>query len=815
MLERPQRRAFLAPAVSAAALVLLTPNPARAAGLGVTETAALALFLGALFVAVTTSILLLRARQRLVTVEAAAAAATSELRSRLDRSEALVATDAQVIVTWRAGQSDPETVGDASRLTGMPAGRRLLAFGTWLEPELARAIDAKVEGLRQRGEPFRLMLRTPEGGYVEADGRPVGASVMLRFRDVTGERLARAEIEARNSELRGALARITALVEALTQPVWLRDEEGRLVYANEAYARAVEAVDGEAAVERSAEFLDLSVRAAARRANEAGQVFRKRAPAVFAGSRRIFDVVEAPSSAGSAAIAIDVSELEDMRADLSRQMAAHRRTLDELATAVAIFRADGALAFHNQAYAQLWSLDPAFLEGGPTDATILDRLRAERRLPEEADFRTWKKQLHEAYQAIESREHWWHLPDGRTLRVVAAPNPEGGVTYLFDDVTERLDLESRFNALAKVQSETIDHLQEAVAVFGSDGRLKLHNPAFQALWQLSPAELANRPHAEEILKACRARHADAELWDRLKTAMTAMPDERRPVVARIDRDDGGVVDVVTLPLPDGGTLVTFTDVTASVNVERALRERSEAVESMARFKSDFTSHVSYELRTPLNYIIGFCQMLGDPRFGALSPKQREYVDHILSSSSAVLAIINDIMDLTSIDAGVMELDLGPVDAREAIDAAVEGLRDRLAEAGLGLEIDAPKSIGVFTADAKRVRQILFNLLSNAIGFSKPGYAIRVSAERTADAMVFRVEDQGSGIAPEHVDKVFDRFESRTEGARHRGVGLGLSIVRSFMELHGGSVTIESTPGHGTVAICRFPTAAEIGMRAMQ
>ncbi len=806
MSERLRPRAALPTAASAAVGVLI-PGHAQAAALGAPETAALALFVGSALAAVVSSVLLVRARRRIAETRAEADATIGELRARLDLAEVLAAADVQAIVIWRAGARDPEIVGDASRLPGAPAGTRLLAFGTWLDASSARMIDGAVEALRRRGEPLRLMLRTARGAHIEADGRAIGSAVMLRLRDVTGERLARAETDARNAELHAALGRFTALAEALIHPVWLRDESGRLIYANEAYGKAVEALDGRAAVERGAEFLDQNERAAARRANDAGQVFRKRAPAVFAGARRIFDVVEAPAAFGSAAIATDVSELEDVRADLSRQMDAHRRTLDELTTAVAIFGPDGALVFHNQAYRQLWSLDPAFLETSPSDAVILDRLRADRKLPEQADFRTWKAQLHEAYRAIEAREHWWHLPDGRTLRVVAAPNPRGGVTYLFDDVTERLALESRFNALSKVQRETIDHLQEAVAVFGSDGRLRLHNPAFQALWDLSEDELAERPHADQILTACGARHADAELWRRLKMAMTAMPDERQPLTARIDRAEGAVIDVVTLPLPDGGTLATFTDVTARVNVERALRDRAEAVEAAARLKADFTSHVSYELRSPLTNIIGFGQLLGDPRLGALSPKQREYVDHILSSSSALLAIINDILDLTTIDAGAMELELGPVNARDAIDGAVEGVRDRLAEAGLGLEIDAPPSVGTFVADGKRVRQILFNLLANAIGFSKPGHAVRVSAERTQDAMIFRVADKGSGISPELADKVFDRFESRTAGAAHRGVGLGLSIVRSFVELHGGSVALDSRIGEGTVVTCRFPLRA--------
>ena len=141
-----------------------------------------------------------------------------------------------------------------------------------------------------------------------------------------------------------------------------------------------------------------------------------------------------------------------MRAELARMIDAHRRTLDQLATGVAIFAANQKLTFYNAAYRSLWDLDAGFLDQAPTDSALLDRLRAARKLPEEPDFRAWKEQLHQAYRATETKHHEWHLPDGRTLRVVTTPNPEGGVTYLFDNVTERLDLERRYDALIRVQT---------------------------------------------------------------------------------------------------------------------------------------------------------------------------------------------------------------------------------------------------------------------------------------------------------------------------------------------------------------------------
>src|SRR6185437_8038600 len=324
----------------------------------------------------------------------------------------------------------------------------------------------------------------------------------------------------------------------------------------------------------------------------------------------------------------------------------------------------------------LFELDAAFLDQTPTDGAVLDTLRSRRKLPEEQDFRVWKQQLYEAYRAVEPREHMWHLPDGRALRVVTTPNPEGGVTYLYDDVTEGLDLGRRFEALIKVQSETLDYLAEAVAVFGSDGRVRLHNPALQRMWKLNAETLNERPHIEAVTAWCQALYDESNVWRALRAAVTAI-DEREPIVERIHRRDGITINLATMPLPDGATLVTFQDVTDSVNIERALRERNEALEAADGIKIGFVHNVSYELRSPLTNIIGFANLLGDDAFGPLTAKQHEYLGYITTSTNALLAIINNILDLATIDAGAMTLNLGEVDIRACMEAAAEGVQDRL------------------------------------------------------------------------------------------------------------------------------------------
>jgi signal transduction histidine kinase len=190
--------------------------------------------------------------------------------------------------------------------------------------------------------------------------------------------------------------------------------------------------------------------------------------------------------------------------------------------------------------------------------------------------------------------------------------------------------------------------------------------------------------------------------------------------------------------------------------------------------------------------------------GELNDKQREYLDDIMSSSKTLLAIIDEILDLATIDAGALELKLAPVDVREVIRAAIMGIRERVIRAKLTLDIAIAGDANHFVADEQRVRQVLFNLLSNAVGFSKPDGVIHISCWREAGQMVFSVEDQGVGIPKEQLEHVFERFESRSHGSKHRGAGLGLSIARSLVELHGGTITLESESGSGTRVTVRFP-----------
>ncbi|WP_170984549.1 sensor histidine kinase [Rhodoligotrophos defluvii] len=735
----------------------------------------------------------------------------SEIEAQLNESEALLTAEPHLLFIWR-GRSDvvERVVGDMRGTCTCPADRNGQAwFPGWLEPESVATLEAALRDLKLRGTAFNIGVKTLAGELLEADGRAAGGLATLRLRPLAGERREVTKLAHESRKLSRQVERLTAILDNAPLPIWLRDANHRIIWANQAYVHAVEA-EGITAVVRDhielvppeqpqSDALRARVQLMPTVTSE-----RHRRHTVINGNKRALDIVSVRLAEGEAGFALDVTAMEELEKELRRHVRAHASTLDKLATAIAIFGADQRLRFSNAAFAELWGLDPEWLAQAPSDGEVLDKLRAMRMLPEQANYREWRARHLEVYKAVDTREDWWHLPDGRTLRVIAEQHPFGGVTYLYENITEQIRLESQYNELIGVQRETLDNLKEALALFGSDGRMKLFNPAYAALWGLDHDFLASEPHVDVVFSACRQILPDDLMWDEIKYAITSIDDGRRPFQGRIERPDRRIYDFALVPLPDGNTLLTYTDVTDSTRIERALRERAEALETADRLKTDFLSNVSYELRTPLTNIIGFADSLSLGLAGDLSLKQREYIQDILASSADLLSIIDAILDLTTIDAGAMELRFTEMDIADLLTEAAGMLQSRIEKRNLTLQVEIPEEGGTLVADRKRMLQVLFNLLSNAVGFSEDNSTIRMGARNEGDTVVLWVSDLGKGMDQEFQKAAFERFRARPGVSGHRGPGLGLSLVKSFVELHEGRVTLRSRLGQGTTVVCRLP-----------
>ncbi|MDA5194572.1 sensor histidine kinase [Govanella unica] len=639
------------------------------------------------------------------------------------------------------------------------------------------------------------------------------ASALLWFVDLSDQR---AEISARDqlvSRLEDENRNLHHTLDGINFPVWRRGGDLSLGYVNTAYIRAVEAADAETVLREGIELVGNALTGSSRddaaRAQDEERGLATKHYVVIDGQRRALLMQNTPdggagAQAGVTGYAVDRTELEDARAEFARYMESHAETLNKLSTAVAIFGADKTLEFYNNAFTRLWRLPEEWMSSRPHHSELLEEMRERRRLPEQADFPAWKR-AHLAHytQLLEPLEEMWHLPDGATLRVVTQPHPLGGLLIFYEDVTDRLALERNYNTLIAVQRATLNSLHEGIAVIGSDGRLKLSNPAFLKVWHLDEGAITEAPHLSDLLTEAESYFDVPAEYEKFR-ALLYDDGERVVRGGRLSRKDGSEIDFAAVPLPDGATLYTFVDVTDSLRIERALRERNEALETSDRLKTEFVAHISYELRTPLNNVMGFAELLDKEYYGALNAQQHTYARNILESSAQLMVLINDILDLSVVEAGGIRLETRLFDIGQTLRNVAAMAREELKKRNHILQLEIPPGLGMIDGDEKRIRQVMYNLLSNAMKFTPPHGQITLGGGVDNDFVTLFVTDTGIGIPADEQLQVFERFHTGRDVPRGQGAGLGLSLVRSFVELHGGTVTLSSEPNAGTRILCRLP-----------
>lgn len=738
--------------------------------------------------------------------------ARDAIKSRSSLQSALLAGRAGTL-TWT--EEDP----GAAASPGLAAALGIIRSGPLdasdvfaaFETNSRKTLEASVKRLRDKGIGFSLTLRGIEADRFfhavgKRSGEPGALNDLVWLQDVSDRTSAILRLKGESERLRG-------LVDSVPIPLWVRDAQQRLIDCNRAYIAAVESDSRAAVIQEGREIVEEELigkaQAMAHSALTEGAPRSAAHHVVVDGDRRLLELTESPmaESQQSAGYAIDSTVVEETRRELSRLLAAHDDVLERLATAIMILGPDRHLTFFNSAFSKMLRLDDAWLTTGPDLSEILDRLREKRMLPETGDFSALKREWQGWFTSLmAAKEELLHLPNGTALWMVAAPHPLGGLLLTFENVTDKLTLERSFNTLIDVQQATLNNLSDGIAVFGEDGCLRLSNPVFANLWKLPADFIASEPHIGELLEHCRPLlDTGGQDWAKFRDDYAGRIMGRAPQTGQLAGTNQQLLSYGMVPLPDGGVLLSLRDVTDSLKVENALRERNDALEAADRLKSEFVANISYELRTPLNTIIGFTEMLNKQYFGDLNDRQKEYTGGILESSQRLLALINDILDLAVIEAGRMMLEIKTIDVAQMIESVIGLTTEWAREQELSLTWSATPDVGQIEGDDRRLKHVLFNLISNAIKFTPPGGRINVTARRDAAAVLLTVEDSGIGIPKEDQDRVFEKFvRGRSPDGRQTGAGLGLSLVKSFIELHGGTMTITSSPDHGTQIVCRLP-----------
>ncbi len=677
-------------------------------------------------------------------------------------------------------------------------------------------LSEKVRLTQKSAAPFQMVLTPPgskrslalHGTLADPQVSPGGAAIVWVF-DFT-------QSEDELSQLRKTAARAEAdfhaligLIEAAPMPMWFRDADMRLRLVNQAY---VEAVGGEslpAIVDGQIELLEPEGGRApadiAREALDRGTEIQRIDAVTIDGERRSFRVTDLPlGKEGVAGYAIDVEEQQQVNREFKAFRDAQRAMLDQLSVGVAQFSSQEQLVFANRPFRRQFKISPGSVEARiPFDRFLADA-REQGSTPEVRDFPEWRREVTAWFDARETIEENWPLPGGTHLRIVAQPMPDGGLVMIAEDRTEQLALSATRDTLLRTRTATLDSLFEALAIFAPDGSVQLWNRSFAGTWGLDADFLDTHPSAEGLLAAIGANLSNPVEAEKIGAVVRAATLDRREEEGQVVLSDGRTLRFAGVPLPDGNGLLTVLDITDSQKAEQALRERAKALEEADSVKARFLANMSYEFRTPLTTIGGFAELLKSGAAGDLSESAGEYVDAILSSVARLTEQVENVLDLSQSEAGLLPINKEEVDLLPFLTRLVREREQAIIGAGLGLDLKGRRG-RLVDADPRQLGRAVGNLLDNAIEHTPADGKIVIEIPKPEEvqwrAMII-ISDNGKGMTEEELARASGETQSGDDHSE--GAGLGIRLARQLVEAHGGELEIESRKDVGTIAVIRLP-----------
>lgn len=392
---------------------------------------------------------------------------------------------------------------------------------------------------------------------------------MLWFRDVSFETNKIVRLEAEKAETSAKIMQLRDMIDNIPFPVWLRNEKLKLINFNKRYLDFTDNKNKDIAVEESLEICTVSGEKVSQNlallAQTTNHLKKTTANLVRDGERLVMEAYENPFHAEesldkiyTAGILVDITELDDLKRNLKLHQNAQLEILGTLGTAFAVFNEQFKLAFYNQPFAKMWQLENIWLEAAPNYAMFLDTIREKRLLPEVPDFILFKNEEQKEFsKIIEPKEDLLHLPNGKTIRRVRAPHPMGGLIFAYEDISDKLEATSAYNALLAVQNEMLENLFDGVLIVGANSRLKFFNQAYVTLWEASKSFLRSEPNLNEIIESQKKFFSRDENWDMLKKDIMSHLLSMTTKSFILNRDEVDDVEVAAVNLSDGSLMITY------------------------------------------------------------------------------------------------------------------------------------------------------------------------------------------------------------------------------------------------------------------
>jgi signal transduction histidine kinase len=587
------------------------------------------------------------------------------------------------------------------------------------------------------------------------------------------------------------------IIDALPIFVWSRDRNLKIQYCNKKYADVLETtkqavIDGNMklpittphSAEPSLEQLALS--------SVKPQTARKHV--IIGGNRKFLEFTELPTQIG---YAIDVSEEER----ISKEYDIYKRQMIEIfnhiSVPIAIFDINTNLIFANSVMLHLFDFDESYLVSTPSISEVLDDLMNKRKIIEVDDFSKFKQKINSYFRDIVSPYHtFMHTPDGRALNVIVSPNYGGGLTFVFEDTTEKINMEREYKSLTVVQKETLDHLHEGVVVFGSDNRLKMTNPAINKLWNKTDEKRNEGTHIKDFFAdsvELFQKPEDVESWIAEVINMSSLRIENS---GSLKFKSGRTIEYVYVPLPGGLNLLRFMDITDKTRLEKATREKSEIISQIDKLKSGFIANISYELKAPINTISGFTDILANQYFGSLNDQQLKYCHGIIIAIKKLSDTIDAMLSLATIEAGQMKMQYKEIRIATLLKDVVNLFSKTLKDRSVTTSFMISDEDIMMYADEKSLKQCLYQIISKILQFTKHGEEIMISINVTdeiPERVDIRVKNMSHNIVSEELSRlrmVVGNLDA-DEKSYFNAEDFNFAFASRVIKLHNGEIYINS------------------------
>ena len=563
--------------------------------------------------------------------------------------------------------------------------------------------------LKTFGKEMNITIQNAEKVFnVKARKFAVNGDISYIFvmQDITNITSRNVELEKENKFLKGSVDLLNAVLDAIPMPIWARNQNAELRYCNAFYADII-GESKENVINDNIPIVKGEIfgggNSLAKNVQKTGKQQEILQNVNVNGERQTFDFVEVPMNDNSTVgYALNKTHEEIALKELDKTIIANQDVLEMLSTGIVIFGADMKLRFFNSSYQKLMEMEETFLHSTPKIAEVLEEMRIRRKIPDTIDFKKYKKDKINLFTSIfQSYQECEYLPNGKCLRVMTYPNPLGGIILLYEDITDSLILERKHNSLIETQKETIENLYEGIAVYGSDSKVKVVNPAFARIWGLQNGEVSKGFHIADVVEKMKRFMNYGDDWEFYKANLVENLTDRIPKTGKIFRTDNSVINFSYIPLSDGTHVHSYIDITDSWRVEKALSERNNALQESDTIKSKFINALSDELIEPIDKIITLSSNL-----------ENKLSSEIIVCSNELKEIIVDLKDFVSIENGLSHVENKELYLDALISDSVRISKQRIINKDITLKYNADKWI-LLIGDYKRLRHMFVNLIINS------------------------------------------------------------------------------------------------------